>query len=81
MGVFWPEFLFVYQQLIPFASHVHDADAWVGGETAAESGDEYLKAAGVKKVVVAPDFQKERSRIEDISFACTEKFEDLCLAW
>ena len=75
------EFLFVYQQFIAFASNVHDADAWVGFETAAEFGDEYLKAAGVEEVVVAPDFQKERSCVEGLSFACTKKFEDLCLAW
>lgn len=62
-------YLFVYQQFIAFASHVHDADAWVGFETATESGDEYLKAAGVEEVGWG------------LSFACTEKFEDLCLAW
>ena len=30
------ENLFVYQQFIAFASYVHDADAWVGGETTTE---------------------------------------------
>ena len=69
--VFWPEFLFVYQQFIPLPSHVHDADAWVGFETAAESGDEYLKAAGVEDVVVAPDFEKEGFCVQGLSFACT----------
>ena len=63
--------LFVYQQLIPLPSHVDDADAWVGFETAAEFGDEYLKTAGVEEVVVAPDFQKERSCVKGFSFACT----------
>ena len=69
--VFWPEFLFVHQQLISLPSHVHYADSWVGFETATEFGDEYLKAAGVEEVVVAPDFQKERSCVEGFSFACT----------
>ena len=65
------ENLFVYQQFIAFASYVHDADAWVGFETATESGDEYLKAARVEEVIVAPYFQKERSCVEGLSFACT----------
>ena len=64
-------FLFVDQKLVAFASHVDDADAWVGFETAAEFGYEYLKAAGVEEVVVAPDFKKERSCVEGLSFACT----------
>ena len=72
--------LFIYQQLIPLPSHVHDADARIGFETATEFRDEYLKAAGVEEVIVAPEFQKERSCVEGLSFACTEKFEDLCLA-
>jgi hypothetical protein len=63
--------LFVYQQLIPLPSHVDDADAWVGFEMAAEFGYEYLKAAGVEEVIVAPYFQKERSCVEGFSFACT----------
>ena len=75
------ENLFVHQQLISLPSHVHDADAWVGFETTAESGDEHLKAAGVEEIVVAPDFKKERSCVEGFSSACTEKFEDLCFAW
>ena len=56
------ENLFVHQQFIALASHVHDADAWVGFETAAKSGDEYQKAAGVEEVVVAPDFEQELIR-------------------
>ena len=67
----WPEFLFVYQQLIPLPSHVDDSDAWVGFETATEFGYEYLKAAGVEEVVVTPDFKKERSCVEGLSFAGT----------
>ena len=63
--------LFIYQQLIPLPSHVDDADACVWFEMATEFGDEYLKAAGVEKVVVAPDFKKERSCVEGLSFACT----------
>ena len=43
--------LFIYQQLIPLPSHVHDADARVGFETATEFRDEYLKAAGVDEVI------------------------------
>ena len=36
---------FVDQKLVAFASYIDDADARVGSETAAESGDENLKAA------------------------------------
>jgi hypothetical protein len=38
---------------------------------AAEFGYEYLKAAGVEEVIVAPDFDKERSCVDGFSFACT----------
>ena len=67
-------------QFVAGTADIDDADAGVAGEVAAETGDEYLEAAGVEEVVVAPEVEEEVLHGDHFAVGAAEAEEDFGFA-
>ena len=64
----------LHQSAVQFVAYTPDAfylHTWIRFEVVAQAGDIDIETAEIEVVVVAPEFQKERSCVEGFSFACT----------
>ena len=71
MRIFWPELLCLILKFVAYTPDAFYFHAWIGFEVVAQAGDIDIETAEIEVVVVAPEFQKERSCVEGFSFACT----------
>ena len=71
MRVFWPELLCLILKFVAYTPDAFDLDGRITLEVISQAGDIDIETAEIEVVVVAPEFQKERSCVEGFSFACT----------
>ena len=58
-------------KFVAYTPDAFDLDGMISLEMVAQAGDIDIETAEIEVVVVAPEFQKERSCVEGFSFACT----------